>query len=488
MGRPNRLFAVALLALPVLWSGCGGSAEPETAAPTTESTPQSGGLESSGVGPPVEADLGLTDEAVRQRITGLLEAARAKPGNPGSRTELGMGYEVAGLHEAALRSYQQAQAIQPGEPRWSYYLAQAHARLGDLEAAVEAMESVRRLNADYPPADLYLGSWLLDLGRVDEAQAAYRHAVELQPGNPAGGIGLARVHLARKEGGEAVAILEPLTEQYQDYPYLYQLLGLAYRYADRMDDARSALARGKPGAAPGWSDPWHDEKAVFQSGFGAGMLKADELMSRGRMAEAARLYEELRLERPDDLALLNNLSVTYKQTGREEDSFRILMEGLERHPDYYPFHLNAGVAFQRQGDSERALAHLDRAIELYPSLAGAHERKGNLLLRLRRFQEALVSYDTALRYDARNPGIYVNAGVLEAELKNWSRAEERFDQAVGLDPNLFPAWLGLGRSRAELGDLAGSETALARAGQLNPGHRALAATRERLEQLKAGQP
>jgi len=477
-----------LLSLTMLLPGCGSPENSGKDAPAAEPANQARADEPGAVGPPVEAELGLTDEAVRQRITSLLEAARSQPDNAGSRSELGMGYEVAGLHEAALRCYRQAREIEPGQPRWSYYLAQAHALLGDLEAAVDAMEQVRRQDPEYPPADLHLGGWLLDLGRPDEAWAAYEHAVALQPGNPAGGIGLARVHLKRKEGVEAAAILEPLTEQYPNYPYLYQLLGLAYREAGRMDDARAALARGTPGKAPGWSDPWHDEKAVFQSGFGAGMLKADELMTRGQMAEAAAVYEELRKDRPDDLALLNNLAVTYKQIGREEESFGILMEGLERHPDYYPFHLNAGVAFQRRGDPERALAHLDRAIELYPSMAGAHERRGNLLLRMRRFEESLASFDAALRYDARNPRIFLNAGLLEAEFENWPKAVERFEQALRLDPELVPAWLGLGRVRAQLGDFAGAEAALLRAAQIQPGHRALAATRQRVEQLKAGKP
>ena len=61
--------------------------------------------------------------------------------------------------------------------------------------------------------------------------------------------------------------------------------------------------------------------------FGARMADAEKLLVSGRYADAAALLEQLRVERPDDRALLNNLSVAYRRAGMGEQSFEVLKDG-----------------------------------------------------------------------------------------------------------------------------------------------------------------
>lgn len=473
-------ISMPLLAL-ALVAGCSSPPDDEPPGPAAV-------VEDSEIGPPVEADLSTADAAVAELLRSLVQQARQSPDDAQARASLGMGYEVNGLPQAAVESYRQAVAMQPDQPRWSYYLATARAKLGDLDGALEAMNRVVEQADVYVPAHLHRGAWLMDLGREDEAQTAYERAVALQPKNPAGSFGLARVHLKRKEGAKAVELLEALQQEHPANPYLHQLLGMAYREVGDLDRAREALSRGAPGAEPGWPDPWHDEKAAFQAGFGAGMLKAEDLMSKGKMQEAIELYESLRAERPDDVALINNLAVAYRNVGNDEKAFLVLQQGLADHPDYYPFHLNLSAAYERRGDGQRALHHIDRALEIYPTLSAAHERKGRLLVRMRQIRPALASFDEALRYDARNLVSLVNAGVIEADLGNWAAGKERMAQAIRLDPRQFAAYVVLGRCHAELGEYDLADEALRRAAELNPNNATLTATRERLEELRAGTP
>ncbi|MDX1390214.1 MAG: hypothetical protein R3344_13565, partial [Acidobacteriota bacterium] len=58
-------------------------------------------------GAPVEADLSLTDVDSAKQIEDLVGAASRHPGDARRRAELGMAYEVSGLMEAALASYEQ---------------------------------------------------------------------------------------------------------------------------------------------------------------------------------------------------------------------------------------------------------------------------------------------------------------------------------------------------------------------------------------------
>jgi tetratricopeptide (TPR) repeat protein len=216
------------------------------------------------------------------------------------------------------------------------------------------------------------------------------------------------------------------------------------------------------------------------------MNDAEGLLSEGLYSEAVTLLEELRAERPDELSVLNNLSVAYRRAGREEQSFEVLQDGLRRHPDYYPFHLNISVAFELRGEADLALQHLRRAVEIDPTRGATYERMGNLLLGMQRRTEALEAYEKALEHVADKPTLLTNAAVLQAESGHWDEAAERAERAVAAAPETVSAWIVLGRARAEVGRFVEAQAALDRAARLAPGHPVLVTTQGRLETLRSG--
>ena len=90
-GGFTRWTSVVLLGI-MLVVGC--ASEPE---------PEAGDVE-----PPFEADLSITDEDSARQIRELLDEAREEPGDARRRAALGMAYEMSGLIDAALASYDQA--------------------------------------------------------------------------------------------------------------------------------------------------------------------------------------------------------------------------------------------------------------------------------------------------------------------------------------------------------------------------------------------
>jgi len=439
------------------------------------------------VGEPYAASLTGASREVRELIEGLIASAAMHPPSAADRAALGMAYEVNGFREAALKCYQQAAALDPDEPRFSYYLAQSRASGGDLEAALAALDRVHALAADYAPAYLYRGQWSLDLGRISPAFEAFRKAAELEPDHPAGWIGQARVLIKRDQGAEAARILENLAPRFR-HPYIHQLLGLAYRQQGDLERARVAFARGKPGGRPGWPDPWHEQKSAYQTGFAAELLKAELLMERGQVRQALSILEALEPDHSDDVTLLNNLSIAYRGTGQAQRSFEVLQRALTLHPEYFAFHLNIATAYQQQGNLEQALQHVGRAIASNPTLAQAHVMKATYLMQAKRFDEALEAFDTALLYDAANARTLLSAGIVAAETGRWSYAAQRLERAIELEPNLVTAHLGLGRVRAEQGDFAAADRAVQRARELSPQHSKLSAIERRIAQLRAKAP
>jgi tetratricopeptide (TPR) repeat protein len=438
------------------------------------------------VGPPVKAELGMVDPESAALIRDILAVAQNEDGDASHRGALGMAYEVNGMLASAVTSYEQANALDPGDPHWLYHLAHARAQLGDLDGALTDLDAVIRLEGDYAPAHLARGFWLLELDRVDEAAEAFERVLELEPNHPGAYLGRARVHLKRQEGTEAAAILEKLLEG-QTHPYLYQLLGIAYRQTGALDRATAALARaGATGQSPPvWPDPWREEIDGFRRGVGAAIRQGENLLAQGRYAEAAAALQAVLQREPDNRAALTGLALAFQRMGRGEQEMNVLHRAVDAHPEDYELQLHLADAHFLRGDARGTSEHLERAIELEPQRVDAWWRRGRYLGRAGMLDEAGAAFDEALRLDPGDPGLLVDAGALEAQRGQWESAAERFQRALELDPGRLAAYVGLGGSQAEMGDLDGAAAALAAAERIDADSPLLAAARRRLDELRA---
>ncbi len=113
-------------------------------------------------------------------------------------------------------------------PRDAYALAsRSHlrAQAGDRVGAIEDAQSLVRAHPDRSAADWFNFAFLLDgAGRLDEAEAAFRRAVALDPRLDRAWYGLGLVLIRQQRLSEAVAALKRNTELQPMSPYgWYQL-------------------------------------------------------------------------------------------------------------------------------------------------------------------------------------------------------------------------------------------------------------------------
>ncbi|MDH3285162.1 MAG: hypothetical protein OEQ13_10510 [Acidobacteriota bacterium] len=130
---------------------------------------------------PVEVDLTTTNAEAAALIRELRSAAEADSQDADKRGELGLALEANGMPKAALQTYLEAESLAPNDPRWSYFAAVTSAQVSELDTALAVLDRFLAIDDAYVPAYLYRGAWLLDLGRVDDAQSAYERATRLQP-------------------------------------------------------------------------------------------------------------------------------------------------------------------------------------------------------------------------------------------------------------------------------------------------------------------
>jgi tetratricopeptide (TPR) repeat protein len=415
----------------------------------------------------VVGDLAGTSPEVAAAIARARDSVVGDSGDGARWAHLGMVCEANGLPGAALRAYQEALDRSPDDARWWYRRALVETRLGDHEAAVSSIARAAELNRGYPPLFWRRGLWLLDRGEVDAAREAFDEAIRLAGADPAGYAGLARVHLARREDQQAVDTLERLLAAHPGDRYALQLLGTAYRRLGRLEEAEYMLSAGATGE-PLWNDPWSDELSSLRVGFAATLKEATARVLAGHFETAIPLLERLRSERPDDVALMNQLALSYVAAGRRDAGLQLLEQSLAIEPDNVETHLRLSSVRLQRNDVERALGHANKAVALSPRLARAQEARGLALWRLGNLDTAMAAMGAAIRYDPRNLQARAWIGYILMERGDHQSAAEQFALAARRNPTFAPAFVGLGLARMNLGDLTGADEAIARAAALDP--------------------
>ena len=400
-------------------------------------------------------------ERIREAV-GAVEDANGTERLPAVMARLGMTYEANGLHELALACYGRALAAEPAptaiqRAKWHSRAAVVHAAQGDPEAAILAIGASIDAKADYAPSHWRLGSYLFDLGRFEEARAAYRRASQLDPEHLGGWTGLARVSLMEGDGAGAVAILEAARERKPGDPTVGKLLKTAYLQAGRPDDAR-ALSVGWRRRGSLGRDPWQRELTRLLEL--PVLEEALALVQSGDLASAVELLEGFVDAHPDDANALAYLARAYLRQGRGQLALATVREGLAEHPENRQLlHCLADVQ-ETLGDRAAARSALTRAVSADPNDLDAWKALGRLAREAGDHPEAVDSLKRVLALDQRDAEVWRWTGESELVLERWEDAERTFEAAIRARPGLTVPYEGLARARLAQGDLTGAREAL----------------------------
>jgi tetratricopeptide (TPR) repeat protein len=223
--------------------------------------------------------------------------------------------------------------------------------LGRHEEAIAAYQRAIELDPEYASPHNGLGNVYDDLGRHEEAIAAYQRAIELDPeyASPHNGLGNVYDDLGRHE--EAIAAYQRAIELDPEYASPHNGLGNVYYQQGRHEEAIAAYQRAIE------LDP---ELASPHNGLGN---VYDDL---GRHEEAIAAYQRAIELNPELAYPHNNLGDTYLQLGRLEEAQSEFQERVRLSPDDA---LSAAVCLgtiaRHQGENERAARHFRRALTLW---------------------------------------------------------------------------------------------------------------------------
>ena len=257
-------------------------------------------------------------------------------------------------------------------------------------------------------------------GKVDEAIAEFRHALEIAPRFDRASNNLAVALLRQGKLDEAIAQWE-----------------LALQFNPALAEAHSNLG-----------------SALLKKG------RVDEAVAEDRRAVEINPYAA---------TAHYNLGLALIQKGDVDGAIAQYQAALATNSDDAQIHNNLGVALLRQRRADDALREFQQATALDPADAEASQNEGMLLLQMGRADEAIAPLETAAKLNPASPDLAYDLGVLFLQKGRTDDAIEQFRRCLQLDPKRAEAHNNLAIALYQKGDLNGAIAQFQAVVELKPG-------------------
>lgn len=401
---------------------------------------------------------GGLDGELLESLGKLTAAVNGRPSDPSAWEALGQAYETSRVFAGAHVAFGAAASLKPSDPKLWYRAAITAARFGEVELALERLASSLKLAPDYGPAWRRKGTWLLDLGRTDEAKPAFERANELLPERSDAVVGLARVALAEDRVGDALELARLALERSPGDAYVRSILGNALRRSGMTDEARPHLVAGQ-GSTPTYVDPWSEEAVRSMRKDEDALARVAALQAEGRFDESIALIRKAIEDSPGNSNLPLRLGVALMQAKRVDEAILHYDAAVGKFPGNYDLAAGRAAALRSGGRVSEALKAADDLISRWPDRPAAYLQRGSALADLGDVPAARAAFQRASELqssDLRGP---LFEGRMLARLKRYREAVEVLSQGLdlpGASPplvyfkNLLAAQAAAGADRAAL--------------------------------------
>src|SRR6266853_267412 len=307
-----------------------------------------------------------------------------------SEAYLNLGMMILDKQEdaAAIAPLRKAVELLPSQSRPRYLLAVAQDRTGDRAGATESFEALLHLDPNDITAIDYLGWGALRKGNPEEAEARFRHALEVQPNGAEARRGLAQSLDAQKKPEAAAAYRDYLELMPSDSEACSRLVHLLVEQKEN-DAALAELDRLDSGKLPTVDSL---------------KLRADvQIAGKKWDAAIATLQQALALA-PNDAQLhggLGRIFLQLRNFDAAEKELRIAMRLDGKNLDYWK---DLSSTFFLGGNYPATLAALDEIAKMEQPGAGVWFVRAICYDKLNQPKIALEAYQKFLELDQdKNP-------------------------------------------------------------------------------------
>ena len=339
-------------------------------------------------------------------ITASETATRIRGNDASLWRELGRAYRAGGRPADAEHAFLKAVEIDAQRPDGHVELGHVRMELGRLENALDAFRHARSL----APADgricRSLGQTLHDLGRHTEAAEAYKRA--------------------RAQLGDDPDLLYAMARLEGDRGNLEASIERAWRAVEQRPDFAVA---------------WNYLAYAFQQ--------------RGRLADAAWAHRAALAARPDAAIVWNNLGFVLRKLGQPRAALKAVRQALTHEPNLARAWRNRGGILLDLGDTRKAKAAFERTLAIEPSHAEARINLANLLFTEHAYAEAERHYHVLLEAYPESRIVHGNLARLYERTNDMEAAARHLEAArdvVAQEPSVALAAASVYRRQGHLQD------------------------------------
>ena len=283
-------------------------------------------------------------------------------------------------------------AVVPGHPAATLLLGIARRLLSAPADSLAVLEPLARAQTGWAAAHYELGLSLGAAGRGDEAVAALRRAVALQPALP-----------------DAWRVLAD--------------------HLSAMGDAAGADAAYAQHIRLSTRDPR--------------LLEAGAALCENRIPDAEALLRRHLRQNPTDVPAIRMLAEVALRLGRNVDAGNLLERCLELAPGFTAARHNYAVALHRQARPADALREIDRALAADPRNPGYRNLQAAILGRIGEFDRAIEVYAGVLAEYPQQPKVWMSYGHALKAAGRQADSIGAYRKSIELSPELGEAWWSL---------------------------------------------
>jgi tetratricopeptide (TPR) repeat protein len=280
----------------------------------------------------------------------------------------------------------------PGQRNATLLLGIARRAAGDLEGAASLLSSLAAAHSPWAPAHYELGVTLGALGRGEEAVAALRRAVELNPA---------------------------LADAWRTLADHLNAMG---------DDAAADAARAQFLKAS-TKDPR--------------LLSAAAALCDNRIPDAEALLRRHLHELPTDVAAIRMFAEVAARLGRYRDAENLLARCLELAPSFHAARHNYAVVLFRQAEPAAALPQVERLLAVEPRNPNYRSLHAAVLAGIGEYARAIEIYRGILEEYPHQAKIWLSYGHALKTAGLGPEGIAAYRRTLELEPGLGEAWWSL---------------------------------------------
>lgn len=384
----------------------------------------------------------------------LKNALQDSPEHGEARFLLGQISAESGDFASAAKEFERARAVGYAEDRVAPGLALALLRTGQFQKVIDTF-SDKRLGDEKAGAGLVaiVGDAQFAIGKVDQAQASYKSALDADPAATRARIGQARILAAQKDLAGARETVEGVLKEDPHNADAHTLLAAVDLAEEKFDLAEAAL-RSAIQAEP--------RQAMNHFRLVSLLLRLGKLEdARHALDEMTKITGGNQIYAVYLLAYLNFLE------GKDDDAAAAITKVVGAAPDFLPARMLAGSIYLRRRDVNQALQQFGVVLAAQPDNTLAVRLSASAHLLAHDPDRALAALEPVLEKNPGDAALLALAGQAHLAKGDFDAAADEFSKAAEKRPDDPGVRVRLGVSRLGSGEFDQAFTDLNKASQLD---------------------